>query len=168
VIGGHASVTGRALLPAKRRPWLIAGAVALCAWCFVVRHWYSWPASIHGFPNWENKNSLAPVRLLDTFALFLLIHFAFVRWPHAFNWRPLALLGRHSLMVFSAHIVLAYLLLAFPEIFAATPFQAWMGTLIMLSTLFAVAVWREGARQTGAAAGLPRPALARARVRVSQ
>jgi hypothetical protein len=164
VIGGHASVTGQTLLPANRRPWLVAGAVVLCGWCFLIRHWYWWPASIHGFPDWENKNSLAPVRLLNTFALFLLIHLAFVRWPRVFQWRPLALLGRHSLAVFSAHIVLAYLLLAFPEIFAATTFQAWMGTIIMLSTLFAVAVWCEGTRQT-APAVLPRPALDRARVR---
>ena len=145
VVCGHARATGASLLP-KNKLWLVIPAVALCVWCFMIRHWYWWPAQIPGFPAWENKNNLAPVRLLNTFALFLLIHLAFVRWPRAFTWRPLSLLGRHSLAVFSAHIALAYVLLAFPEVFAATPFQAWMGTIIMLATLFAVAVWQEGDR----------------------
>lgn len=149
VVSGHARATGAALLP-KRMLWLVIPAVVMCAWCFMVRHWYWWPASVPGFPDWENKNNLAPVRLLNTFALFLLIALAFRRWPRVFHWRPLAILGRHSLAVFSAHIALAYVLLAYPEVFAATPFQAWMGTIIMLATLFAVAVWREGARSPAA------------------
>ena len=165
VVCGHARATGTALLP-KRTHWLVIPAVLLCVWCFLVRHWYWWPAQIPGFPAWENKNNLAPVRLLNTFALFLLIHLAFVRWPRAFEWRPLALLGRHSLAVFSAHITLAYVLLAFPEVFAATPFQAWMGTIIMLATLFAVAVWREGTGSAAVARETPRPAI-RGRQRVS-
>jgi hypothetical protein len=149
VICGHAQATGATLLP-RRKAWLVVPAVALCFWCFMIRHWY-WPAPFANFPDWVNKNNLAPVRLGNTFALFLLIHLAFARWPRAFAWRPVALLGRHSLAVFSAHIATAYLLMGFPQVFSATTQGAWIGTGIMLAALFAMALWREGARVTAAA-----------------
>ena len=159
VVCGHARATGTALLP-RNKSWLLIPAVVACAWCFMIRHWYWWPASVPGFPDWENKNNLAPVRLLNTFALFLLIHLAFVRWPRAFTWRPLALLGRHSLAVFSGHILMAYVLLAFPSWFADTSAGAWLGTAAMLATLFVVARWQESLGQPGAEALRSRAPLA--------
>lgn len=154
---GHARATGVKLLP-RHKIWLVIPAIALCAWCFMIRHWY-WPAPFASFADWVNKNNLAPVRLLNTFALFLLVHLAFVRWPRAFTWRPLALLGRHSLAVFSTHIGVAYLLFAFPQFVATSPARTWIGTTVMIASLFAVAVWRERARPTVAVAR--RPAEAR-------
>ena len=148
VVCGHARATGTALLPRRRRMWLVVPALVLCAWCFMIRHWY-WPALFAHFADWVNKNNLAPVRLLNTFALFLLIHLAFVRWPRAFTWRPLALLGRHSLPVFATHIAVAYVLFAFPQVVAATPARTWIGTAIMLASLFGVAIWREESRARG-------------------
>ncbi len=86
---------------------------------------------------------LAPARLLNTLALFFLVHLAFVRWPRLFVWPPLALLGRHSLAVFSAHVATAYVLFAFPQYVSSTLAQAWLGTAIMLAVLFGVALLSE-------------------------
>ena len=146
---GHARATGAKLLP-RREIGLFIPAIALCAYCFMIRHWY-WPAPFPSFADWVNKNNLAPVRLLNTFALFFLIHLAFVRWPRAFTWRPLALLGRHSLAVFSTHIAVAYLLFAFPQTFAGAPARMWLGTIIMIGALFAAAGWRERRRRPAVA-----------------
>ena len=90
-----------------------------------------------------NKNNLAPVRLLNTLALFFLLHRLFVRWPRAFVWPPLELLGRHSLAVFSTHVAVAYVLFAFPQYVAATTARTWLGTAIMLGSLWVVAGVRE-------------------------
>jgi len=155
VVCGHARATGVALLP-RRQAWLVVPALALCGWFFLIRHWYV-PAPFATFADWVNKNNLAPVRLLNTCALFLLVHGAFVRWPRAFHWRPLALLGRHSLAVFSTHIAVAYVLFAFPQVVSATPARTWIGTATMLGSLFAVALWQERTRRSPARFAPPSP-----------
>ena len=134
---GHASATGRSLLP-RWSLRLVLPALALCMYCFLVRHWYL-PAPFAGFADWVNKNNLAPARLLNTLALFFLVHLAFIRWPRLFFWPSLALLGRHSLVVFSVHVAMAYVLFAFPQYVSSTYVQTWLGTAIMLGILFLVA-----------------------------
>jgi hypothetical protein len=137
---GHAWATERQLLRSSLERWLVPPLLALCAYCFVVRHWYV-PAPFASFADLVNKNNLAPVRLLNTLALFYLVHAAFVRWPRAFSWRPLALLGRHSLVIFCVHVAVAYVLYAFPQYVSNGPVQTWLGTGIMLGALYLVA-WR--------------------------
>jgi hypothetical protein len=140
---GHASATGQSLLP-RWSLRLVLPALTLCAYCFLIRHWYV-PAPFAEFADWVNKNNLAPARLLNTLALFFLVHLAFVRWPRLFVWPPFALLGRHSLAVFSAHVAMAYVLFAFPQYVSSTLAQTWLGTLIMLATLSVVALVSERA-----------------------
>jgi len=156
-ICGHAQATETRLL-ARWQNWLVVPALALCAWCFLIRHWY-WPAPFPGFVDWVNKNNLAPVRLLNTLALFFLVHRLFVRWPRAFRWPPLELLGRHSLAVFSTHVAVAYVLFAIPEYVAATTARTWLGTAIMLGSLWVVAGVRElRQRSSQPERGVARPA----------
>ena len=148
---GHARATGRSLLP-RWSVRLALPALALCLYCFLIRHWYL-PAPFAGFADWVNKNNLAPARLLNTLALFFLVHLAFRRWPRLFFWPPLALLGRHSLVVFSSHVALAYVLFAFPQYVSSTYAQTWLGTAVMLGALALVA-WgceRAGAKVAHAA-----------------
>jgi hypothetical protein len=144
VVFGHAKARGKSLLPRWTRH-LVAPAFLLCGYAFLIRHWYL-PAPFPTFADWVNKNNLAPARLINTGALIFLVHLAFVRWPGHFLWPPLALLGRHSLAVFSTHVATAYVLYAFPGIVSATPARTWLGTAIMVSALYAVALWRESRR----------------------
>ena len=141
---GHAKATNTTLLP-RWKNWLIGPALGFCVYGFLLRHWYV-HAPFATFADWVNKNNLAPARLLNTLALFFLIHLAFTRWPRAFQWPPLALLGRHSLAVFSCHVAVAYVLYAFPQFVSATPERTWIGTAIMLAALFGVALTRERLR----------------------
>jgi hypothetical protein len=141
---GHAKATGIRLFP-RWQGRLVLPAIAICAWGFLVRHWYL-AAPFPTLADWVNKNNLAPVRLLNTFALFFLVHLVFVRWPRFFVWPSLALLGRHSLAVFTAHVAVAYVLYAFPQYVSATLSLTWIGTAIMFATLFAVAGYRERLR----------------------
>ncbi|MEO6873294.1 MAG: OpgC domain-containing protein [Opitutaceae bacterium] len=143
---GHSKATSVSLLP-RWQSGLILPALAFCIWCFLMRHWYL-PAPFANFADWVNKNNLAPARLVNTFALFFLVHTAFVRWPKLFVWPPLALLGRHSLAVFTTHVAVAYVLYAFPQYVSATTALTWIGTAIMLAALFGVGIWREKARRS--------------------
>ena len=145
VMMGHARATGRSLLP---RPslGLLLPALAVCTYGFLLRHWYL-PAPFAGFADWVNKNNLAPARLLNTLALFYLVHLAFGRWPRAFGWPPLALLGRHSLAVFSTHVATAYVLYAFPQYVSTGLAQTWLGTGLMLGAMALVALACERAKR---------------------
>ncbi|MDB6167895.1 MAG: hypothetical protein JWM88_759 [Verrucomicrobia bacterium] len=142
VVCGHATAAGTEVLSRRLKSWLAVPSFALCVYAFLVRHWYV-HAPFPGFADWVNKNNLAPFRLLNTLALFLLVHLAFARWPAAFSWRPLALLGRHSLTVFCTHVVVAYALYAFPDYVSTTPARTWIGTGIMIGALLSVAFVRE-------------------------
>jgi hypothetical protein len=123
---------------------LLACAAGFVAVCFAARHALL-PLGV--FDAWANtlanKNNFAPLRLLNTAALFFLFYAVVSRWPRAFAWKPFAALGRSSLAVFSAHIPVAYALNAQPAFFAETAAGRWLGPALMLGALFAAAAWRE-------------------------
>lgn len=144
-IFGQAWAAGKPLLSRSPSPWLLATAIAVCTYCFLVRHWYI-HAPFASFAAWVNKNNLAPARLINTLALFYLVHAVFVRWPRVVTWPPLALLGRHSLVIFCVHVAAAYVLYAFPQYVSSTVAQSWLGTGLMIGVLYLVALIREQAR----------------------
>ncbi len=136
---GHAWGRGEKLLPAPR-PWLIALVLLPAGLLWATRHafldspWsYAWLDAL------TNKNNLAPLRLINVALVFYLVHLALARFPSLIQWRPLALLGRHSLPVFAGHIVIASMLLAFPALFSETVGSRWISTTILLGGMFAVA-----------------------------
>jgi hypothetical protein len=139
VVFGHAWARRQVLLPAPRA-WIIALMIATVACLYAMRH-----AFIHA--PWSqplldaltNKNNLAPLRLLDFALLAYLVHLAIARFPAIMQWRPLAFLGRHSLPVFSAHVVIATVLLGLPALFAETARGRWAGTGILLGGMFVAA-----------------------------
>lgn len=122
------------------RPGLVCAALAISIACFLVRHAFVPPLIPDGLLHaLENKNILAPLRLLNIAALFYVFYVAMQAAPRAFHWPPLALLGRHSLPVFAVHGAVAYILYAFPQYVSSTPSQRWLGTGIMIGSMFVTA-----------------------------
>jgi hypothetical protein len=120
-------------LPSK--PVLI-GLIAAAAALFSVRHGFipsGLPENVLGALT--NKNNFAPLRLLDTALIVYLAYLTVSRHPRVFSWQPFAWIGSASLTVFGTHVVVAYGLHAFPEIFAETPAGRWLGTAVMLLSL---------------------------------
>jgi|GEM_PF-517365 Uncharacterized protein conserved in bacteria len=119
--------------------WALLGGVALLL--FSVRHAFM-PSFLPEpvLAALTNKNNLAPFRLLDTALILYFGYLVVTRFPRAFSWKPLALIGRSSLAAFAIHIPVAYFLQAHPELFAETNTGRWLSTLIILSALVLTAL----------------------------
>ncbi len=139
LIFGHARARRQVLLPAPRAG-LVGLMLVTAAFLYAVRHaLLSPPWSMPVLDALANKNNLAPLRLINFALLALLIHTAITRFPMIMQWRPLAFLGRHSLPVFSAHVVLATMLLGVPSVFSETVTSRWISATILLGGMFAAA-----------------------------
>jgi hypothetical protein len=136
---GAEHAAGRPVQPSPFPPWTVAAAVAIALLHLVWRH------ALGQAPFGANvtlnalydKWSLGPLRLIDLFAMIVVcLHFG----PH---WaarlpRPkaLELLGRQSLPVFCAHVVLAMLVLAF--LGPIDPERPWLVDVALLTACFAL------------------------------
>jgi hypothetical protein len=111
-----------------------------CVLLFAIRHALLASFVPAGPLDWlTNKNNLAPLRLVNTAWIFLLVRYVAVHRPAALSWAPLAFLGRASVGVFTAHIVAAYAINANPRVFDASPAGQWLGTALMLATVVSAA-----------------------------
>lgn len=122
-----------------RAPW-VALAALIVAWCFLVRHAYV-PAFLPT-PLLEalaSKNFLGPLRVVNVVAVFYLLWAAAARWRGFLRIAPLEFLGKHTLPVFCAHVLAAYVIYAFPGTFDRDPAARWLGTGFMLAVMFAAA-----------------------------
>ena len=155
VVFGHAWARRQVILPAPRA-WIIALMLATAACFYAVRHAFlPMPWSFDWLNTLTNKNNLAPIRLLNFSLLAYLVYLSVSRFPAIMHWRPLAFLGRHSLTVFSVHVVIATVLLAFPGTFAETPAQRWLATGILLGGMFTVATIADARSRKGLSPSLP-------------
>ena len=117
----------------SRQPWVIAASFGLAVMCFAARHHdFELPPAILAL---FSKANLAPLRVLN---VLLLVHLG----ARLMAWFPLqarvawlALLGRHSLEVFSFHILLAY---AVPPLFGSPATSE--GDLLLLTAACALAL----------------------------
>ena len=135
---GHAWANG--IKPVTLPRWLILGASAFALACFGLRHALIAPGPLASTLDWlTNKNNLAPLRLVNASILFYLTYLAVARWPRLFHWQPLAFLGRNALPVYTAHILVAYFINTFPNLFAENTAERWFSTILMVLSLFAVA-----------------------------
>lgn len=167
LVAGHAWTSGR--WPAWLRPSrrLFVGAAGGLAAFIALNHaeartglWAeTWMAL-------TNKNNVAPLRLLNV----ALVVFTVWCWidararkgsPVRSEW--LALMGRHSLPVFSVHVVGALIILGVPTVFEWTRWGPWVGPAGLLAAMFVTArvserLARRRAARKESAAHDPNPA----------
>lgn len=143
VAAGHLWASGRlpAWQPRIRQVLLIAAAILFLSLCSHLELTLGLDKD-----TWillTNKNNLAPLRLFNGGLVILLIHAALILFRRDLNWAPLNLLGRHSLIVFSTHCVIALIIIGQPAIFEDTRLGLFMGPVIIVSAMFAVAALSE-------------------------
>ena len=131
----------RAVATTERRaipPWIVAFAVAFAAICLVWRHAIG-QAPFPGLPEWNllfDKWRLGPLRIVDFVALLVIVMrfgpaILHIRFP------VLETLGRASLPVFCAHVVIVLIVLsAVGDRMGLMPL--WVETLVLGSTLVAL------------------------------
>jgi hypothetical protein len=147
---GHAKTRAKAPL-APVRPVLLTAAAGVAGFFFCLQHGFIrplWPDSLFGIL--LNKPTLGLLRLGNFALAAYLIAVAGTRFPRLFQWRPLALLGRHSLLVVSTQCVLVLALLAHDELFT-TSADRWLTSLATIAALFAVAATAEALQRKAAA-----------------
>ena len=90
-----------------------------------------------------NKNNLAPLRLFNVGLIILLIHGLLILFRREWDCPPLSFLGRHSLVVFSSHCVVALMIIGLPHFFESTRLGLTLGPLIIVGCMFATAALAE-------------------------
>lgn len=144
VLGGHKALGQRLMEP---RAGVLAGAFVVAIYLALVRHGVlAAPLPAEQMGELVRKPVLAPLRLFNFALVAYLVGAGAMLFPRAFSWRPLALLGQHTLSVFSAHVIVAMVILTYPELFFYTPAGRWTATGAMVFTLFATALvsrWRR-------------------------
>lgn len=96
------------------------------------------------------KINLAPLRLVNAALFFWLVAHATRAFPRFFTSGPLELLGRHSLPVFTVHIVVTEVLLGLPRFFESTAADRALGTSVLVASMFLTAGYAAARRQSGA------------------
>jgi hypothetical protein len=86
-----------------------------------------------------NKGTLGPLRVVNVALLFLLVSIAVRAHSGWFTWAPLTFLGRHSLAVFTTHVVVAEVILGLPQWFDTSATARALGNLLLLAAMFAAA-----------------------------
>jgi hypothetical protein len=118
-----------------------AGAIALTG--FLSRHGF-WPQAWFN-PDiflWMDKWTLGPLRLLNFAAWTVLLLAQNPNSPTKFL-LPLAVLGRHSLAVFSFHIPLAIAATTLIQVFNFSKMQQIVLGILVIAALFPWAAWLE-------------------------
>jgi hypothetical protein len=125
------------------RTALVFVAAAAALWLTLVHHGLApAPWSDGQLDLLTSKVKLGPLRVIH-FALIAVTVAALARrWPRAFAWPWLAPLGRHSLVVFSGHVVVAAMILCLPAL-AESAVGRGFGTVTMLGALTLLALGAE-------------------------
>ena len=139
---GAESIARRGALP-------LTAAFVIVALLFMFRHDFV-PGSLNlDLREFAVKRTVGPVRIVNFFALALLIGSPRL-WPARQSWvKCLAFLGRNSLQVFTFHIAMVYLLGAlWPNLVQESAWLQLTATLATVAALFLPA-WVNEVRKTG-------------------
>jgi hypothetical protein len=135
---GHARISGSQQV-VRPSPWVLGLAAVVAVYGFGLHHnqlprlWSDW-----GFGILLNKPALGLFRMADFGCVAYLVAVFAAQFPKAFTWRPLELLGRHSLAVVAAQSVMIMALLQFPAA-SDTVFARTVTTFVVVAMLFVVA-----------------------------
>jgi hypothetical protein len=147
VLGAH-KAAGIPLLRPRTLPIVLAFAGAAALW--LLRHGFiAPPLPADQLAQLTNKTTLGVLRLANFALVAYLVANAAAVFPRAFRWRPLAIVGEAALPAFAAQALVAFAIITYPELFAATPTGRWIATLAMLATVFGVAYvkrWQRNRR----------------------
>ena len=91
--------------PPKRLFW---ASVAILCICGVQRH-LNWPLSNQFAQRFSMVQSMGILRLINVIALVIFIRGSWPVFTRVFEWRPLVLVGRTSLVAYSAQVVVVYI-----------------------------------------------------------
>ena len=120
---------------------LTPAVIVLLVFCFLWSHQFIALAEPASF--WISKLHVGPLRFANFFAFVLLICAIVRRWPALLDFRATNVMGRHSLDVYTAHIVLIYLWMAMPkEIRYHGPWNV-LAPIVACVLLWALAKLRE-------------------------
>lgn len=156
VICGHASALGRLpdWRPRRAVTALLIGCVLLLSACS--HEWLTFGLSRETWLAISNKNNLAPLRLVNIALLILLTRLWLRNRRDDLGCAPLALLGRHSLAVFSAHCVVSMIILGLPQWFERHYLGPITGPLIVISAMALTAKIAESIKQFDREKGIRR------------
>lgn len=147
VLLGHRHATGKPtfLVPPL---WMLLLMLALGIYFFGIRH-ALWPAFVpDNLRDWlTNKNNLAPVRLLNVVIVILIFSAVLRRVKRLPLSGYLSLIGRHSLPVFTAHVVAVLFVNGFLDIFADNAFGRVVGPIIVIGAMTTTAMLSEHRKQ---------------------
>jgi len=134
------------------RTALVFAAAAAALWLALVRHGLApSPWSDAQLDVLTNKVKLGPLRVIDFAATAVTVAALAGRWPRTLAWPWFAQLGRHSLTVFSGHVVVAAAILCSPTLAASTVGRG-LGTVTMIGALILLALgaesWERRSRST--------------------
>ncbi len=139
---GHARISGSQQV-VRPNLWVLAGAAAVAIYGFGLHHdqWPRlWPDRAFGML--LNKPALGLFRMADFGCVAYLVAVFGAQFPRALMWRPLELLGRHSLAVVAAQSVMIMALLQFPALFDSGLHRT-LTAAVVVAMLFAVAAAHE-------------------------
>lgn len=91
---------------------LTPAVLVVLAFCFLWSHQFI-PLQLPG-DFWTNKVHVGPLRFANFFCFMMCIAWIIRTWPAALDFKVTNLIGRHSLDVYTAHIVLIYFWFAAP------------------------------------------------------
>jgi hypothetical protein len=130
----------------RRRPWVVAQpafivlCMLVCLAGFTMRwHLLPWPSPFERGSWLASKQDYGLLYLVNFLAFAYLVYCLGLRAPRAFAWRPLAFLGRHSLQVFSFHILAVYLTLSLARSLHDSPLMSNMLGVALVASLFGAA-----------------------------
>lgn len=155
VLVGHARATpGKDILPFRPLLTVLALALSVYGWGIIHLNWSS-PFSPPVFGVLLNKPSLGLIRLADFLGFAYLVAILGKHAPKLLTWKPLALLGQHSIVVFALQSVVGITLCEFDGLFS-TPLRNWASTAGAVALLWVYAgvhqAWQDRtARKVGAA-----------------
>jgi len=87
--------------------------VGICAICFLWSHLFV--ALVEPSSFWISKIHVGPLRFVNFYAFMLCICAVVRKWPSLLDFRVTNVMGRHSLDVYTVHIVFIYLWMATPK-----------------------------------------------------